>query len=52
MKEVSEFIDWHFKFCKDSYKILTGKKLQVSDYQVRNMDELLSFDEWKEGQLG
>ena len=47
MEEATEFINAHVKRAKDAWHFLTNTELKPSDYQVRDLTEIMTFDTWK-----
>ena len=45
MEQVNMYVDKHFKKAEKAYITLTGHKLYRSNYQVRDLNEIPTFEE-------
>jgi hypothetical protein len=44
MEDVTDFVEWHLNKAKNSYKMITDKKICKEDYQVCDLTKILVYN--------
>ena len=48
LKQANDFVKYHVNKHALTYKVLLGKELHANDYKMRDLDCVLTYQEWKD----